>query len=177
MKRLMVLTAILATALALTAVSGAGGNGWLAKANLHNGDLTGGGYCSSFNSEQSGNWGGEYGMGAVTAFPGDPDDAGHCTFTWASGKARRIELRVLDGLTDDSFTVLVENPGGNMVQVYSYTDQYSTETWVTHNIYSFPAGKGQGPYVHLMIVPTNVGWSGFDTWGQLAVDYVSLYEH
>jgi hypothetical protein len=43
--------------------------------------------------------------------------------------------------------------------------------------YSFPAGKGQGSTVDIKIVPTNLGWSGFNTWGQLAVDYVKLFDH
>ena len=114
----------------------------------------------------------------MTAFPGDDDEKGYCTLTWDSGgKARRIELRVLDGLADDSFEVWVMNPAGHWVVVYSYTDQYATETWVTHNINGFPAGKGQGPEVELAIVPTQLGWSGYNTWGQLAVDYIAVYEH
>jgi hypothetical protein len=134
--------------------------------------------CTSFNAEVSGNWGGEYGEGAVTAFPGDTDDAGYCVLTTAEGsKARRLELRVLDGLANDSFEVYVKNPADKYVLVYSYTDQYSTETWVTHEIYGFPAGKGQGNTVDIKIVPTGEHWASFDTFGQLAVDYVAAYEH
>ena len=152
-------------------------NGPLVEANLTSSDPTGGGYCSSFTGEVPGNWGGEPGDGAVTAFPGDDDDAGYCSFTWPEGKARRIELRVLDGLADDSFAVYVKNPAGKWVLTYSYSDQYATETWLVHTIEGFPAGKGQGAHLDLMIVPTNVGWSGFNTYGQLAVDTVALYEH
>ena len=161
----------------LVSVASASANGPLLMADLSNADLTGGGYCSSFNAEQPGGWGGEYGQGAVTAFPGDDDDAGYCTFTWEAGKARRIELRVLDGLADDSFEVYVKNPAGNWVLVYSYMDQYASETWVTHNICSFPAGKGQGSMVDIKIVLTGPHWPNFDTYGQLAVDYIALYEH
>jgi hypothetical protein len=136
-----------------------------------------GGSCTSFNPEVSGAWGGENGLGAVTAF-GATDPAGYCMFTGLTEKARHISLRVLDGIADDSFDVYVHNPGGNWALVYGYTADSSTaETWVTHHIYDFPAGKGQGDSVCMKIVPTNVGWWGFDTWGQLAVDYVKVWEH
>lgn len=136
------------------------------------------GSCSSFSDERPGYWGNEYGLGAVTAFLGDPSDAGYCTFTGLTAKARHISLRVLDGIADDSFDVYVLNPGGNWAWVYGYTaDPSTTETWVTHHIYDFPAGKGQGDTVAMKIVPRNVGWSGFATWGQLAVDYVKVWEH
>lgn len=144
-------------------------------ADLSNADLTAGARCTSFNAEAPGNWGGEYGDGAVTAFPTDADPAGYCTFTGLSDKARRIQMRVLDGLADDSFEVYVKNPGGNWVLVFSYADQYATETWVTHQIRGFPHGKGQGSPVEIMIVPTGPQWSGFNTYGQLAVDYISIW--
>ena len=114
----------------------------------------------------------------MTAFPpiGTDDPAGYCLFSVAD-KARRIELRVLDGIANDSFAVYVQNPKGKMVMVYEYADQYSTETWVTHQIYDFPAGKGQGGSIYLSIIPTNLGWDWYDTYGQLAVDYIAVYEH
>ena len=135
--------------------------------------------ATSFNPEQPGGWGGEYGGGAVTAFPGDTDPAGYINFKWTTGFARHIELRMLDGIADDSFNVYVMNPGGDWALVYSYTSDLSTnEYWVVHDIYGFPAGKGkQGPSINMMIVPTNLGWSGFNTWGQLAVDWVKVYDH
>ena len=172
----------LAALLTALLVGSASADGWIVKADLSNADLTGGDFCESFNAETPGTWGGEDGLGAVTAF-GDGDPAGYCTLTWPPGeKARRIELRVLDGIADDSFDVYVMNPGGQWALVYSYTDkapgsESDYELWVTHDIYSFPAGKGQGPEVYLMIVPTNLGWWGYGTYGQLAVDYIALYEH
>jgi hypothetical protein len=132
--------------------------------------------CQSFSAEVSGSWGGEFGQGAVTAFPGDDDDAGYCTLV-VSAKARRLELRVLDGLADDSFDVYVKNPAGNWALVYSYADQYASETWVTHQIEGFPAGKGQGSTIEVKIVLTGPHWAHFNTFGQLAVDYIAAYEH
>ena len=75
--------------------------------------------------------------------------------------------------------------GGKWATVLTYTDkapgsQSDTETWLTHNTTApFPAGKGAkvGEMIMIKIVPTNVGWSGFNTWGQLAVDYIALYWH
>jgi len=133
----------------------------------------------SFNPQISGSWGGEFGDGAVTAW-GDEDPAGYITFTWGEGKARRIELRVLDGSADDSFNVYVKNPGGNWALVYSYTDTppaLDSEMWFVHDIYSFPAGKGQGPSIDMKIEATGPEWDSFGTYGQLAVDYVEVYDH
>jgi hypothetical protein len=153
----------------------------LAIADLGNDNVAGSGFgahCRSFNPEVSGHWGGEFGNGAVAAFPTDPDPAGYCTFDWHDNGwfARRIELRVLDGIGADGFDVYVKNPAGKWVHVYQYHDQTPGETWEVHEIYSFPAGKGQGSRVELKIVPMNVPWAGFATWGQLGVDYIAVYE-
>lgn len=132
----------------------------------------------SFNPEQPGNWGGEFGNGAVTAFAGDSDDSGYVYLQWEEGKARRIVMRVLDGIADDSFNVYVKNPGGEWVLVYHFTADFSTtEICKEHTIVGFPAGKGQGNNIEIKIEPTNVGWSGFNTWGQLAVDYIEVYSN
>jgi hypothetical protein len=40
-----------------------------------------GGTEGNFNAEVPGNWGGEYGDGAVTAFRTGPDPAGYCNFS------------------------------------------------------------------------------------------------
>jgi hypothetical protein len=178
---------ILATAVVVAALVGLAGIAsvsakppptMLDMADLSNADVTAGGECSSFSAEQPGAWGGEFGGGAVTAFPGDEDDAGYCTLNSGGAKARHIQMRVLDGIADDSFNVFVKSPGSDWTLVYSYAAAPSTaEVWVEHDIYSFPAGKGQGSTVDIKIEPTNVGWSGFTTWGQLAVDYVKLFDH
>src|SRR3990170_2539122 len=172
-RRLLVTTALLAAAGALATVGIASAH-LLDSADLSNADPTAGGKCSSFNASAPGAWGGEPWNAVVTAFPGDTDPAGYCTLTRPDGDfARHIEMRVLDGIADDSFSVYVKNPGGGWAPVYSYSADPSTaEVWVTHHIYSFPAGKGQGMTVEIKIEPTNVGWSGFNTWGQLAVDYI-----
>ena len=62
------------------------------------------------------------------------------------------------------------NPSGKWVSIHTYADQGSTETWHIHTI----TGKFLTYGTIIKIEPTNVGWSGFDTWGQLAVDYIAL---
>lgn len=161
---------------------GAGPDVPLAIADFSNNNVAGTGFgarCTSFNPEVPGNWGGEFGNGVVAAFPTDADPAGYCTFTWHDDGwfARRLELRVLDGIGAQGFDVYVKNPAGKWIHVYQYHDQSPGETWEVHEIYSFPAGKGQGPRVELKIVPKNFPWAGFATWGQLAVDYIALYEN
>ena len=95
--------------------------------------------------------------------------------TSGQGFARHIKMRVLDGIADDSFNVYVMNPGGDWVLVYSYADQTSTETWIVHDIYGFPAGKGQGNAINIKIEATGAAWSGFSTYGQMAVDWVEVW--
>lgn len=93
------------------------------------------------------------------------------------GFARHIKMCVLDGIADDSFNVYVKNPGGDWALVYSYTDFYTSEEWIVHDIYSFPAGKGQGTTIEIKIEATGEAWSGFGTYGQLAVDWVEVWDH
>jgi hypothetical protein len=96
--------------------------------------------------------------------------------TDGEGFARHIKLRVLDGIADDSFNVYVKNPGGDWALVYSYDcDPSTNEYWVVHDIYSFPAGKGQGTTIDIKIEATGDAWSGFGTYGQLAVDWVEVW--
>jgi hypothetical protein len=92
-----------------------------------------------------------------------------------TAKARHIVLRVLDGFADDSFNVYVKNPGGDWALVYSYSDSSDSEVWKVHDIYSFPAGKGQGTTIEIMIEATGAAWSGFGKYGQLAVDWVEVW--
>ena len=94
-----------------------------------------------------------------------------------AGFARHIVLRVLDGIADDSFNVYVKNLGGDWALVYSYCDSSDSEVWVEHDIYSFPAGKGQSTTIEIKIEATGAAWSGFGTYGQLAVDWVEVWDH
>jgi len=136
------------------------------------------GHCMSFSDEVLGSWGGEYGDGAVTAFPGDPDPAGQCIFKWSTGgNAGQIKMRVLDGIADDSFDVYAKIPGGQWTLVYTYSDVSTSEVWVAHSIdvSALYPEEGAATQIRLKIVPTNLGWGGFNTWGQLAVDSVEVW--
>jgi len=130
-----------------------------------------------------GNWGGFGASGedcrVVWHAASDPTP-GYATLTLdtgGAGFAHHIKLRVLDGIADDSFNVYVKNPGGDWALVYSYICNPSTsEYWVVHDIYSFPAGKGQhGTTIDIKIEATGDAWSGFNTYGQLAVDWVEVW--
>jgi len=130
-----------------------------------------------------GNWGGFGTSGedcrVVWHAAGDPTP-GYATLTLdtgGAGFARHIVLRVLDGIADDSFNVYVKNPGGDWALVYSYTDSYTSEEWIVHDIYSFPAGKGQFTAIEIKIEATGDAWGSFNTYGQLAVDWVEVYDH
>ncbi len=174
MKRILMISIVVTILLAVMVGSALAAN-WFVVADLSNTDLTGGGYCWSFNEEMPGGWGGEYGEGAVTAFPGDEDDAGYCSFN-AKGKVSKIELRVLDGIADDSFAVHMKNPKGKFKEIFTYTDEGTTETWIIHEIVvplKFRnATRTYGTIIK--ILPTGPHWAGFDTYGQLAVDKVSV---
>jgi hypothetical protein len=101
----------------------------------------------------------------------DDSDGPDAAFTLDTGSgmtATRLVLRVLDGGSDDSFDVDV-----NGTAVFSYTDQYTTETWLTHDIdisswaftgtlaVKITATAGKGPY--------------FNPYGQVGVDSAELY--
>jgi len=132
-----------------------------------------------------GNWGGFGASGedcrVVWHAAGDTT-LGYATLTLditalgETGFARHIVLWVLDGIADDSFNVYVKNPGGDWALVYSYDcDPSTSEYWLDHHIYSFPAGKGQGTTIDIKIEATGAAWSGFGTYGQLAVDLVEVW--
>lgn len=100
--------------------------------------------------------------------------------TGGAGFARRLYLEHLDGIADDSFEVYVMNPGGDWILVGTYADlapASDPELWFTMNIYSFPAGKGQGPEVQIMLKATGPAWSGFGTYGQVCFNNIELWTH
>jgi hypothetical protein len=131
----------------------------------------------SFNpTPGSGNYGGRRVESVTTAAFGDTEDAGYVNICGLSTKVRCLIIEVLDGLADDSFNVYILNPGGNWVLVYEYDDEYTAETWVSHVISGFPAAKGQKKCLDVKIELTGDHWSGFDTYGQLAIDWIKLFE-
>ena len=137
--------------------------------------------CISFNPEQSGGWGGEYGGGAVTAFMGDNDPAGYVILNVNKPKPVAVNIHHLDGLTDDSFDLYVLDAHANWIKLGHYADQGSTETWVETQFIlrwdiNYDRVQLAGPNILIKIDPTGLVplWWGFDTWGQLAIDKVEL---
>ena len=124
-----------------------------------------------------GNYGG-IGDCRVTWEPGTPDKVWRrgASFRMKSPRgcqATRLVLNVLDGLADDSFVVYV-----GCRKVYSYEgDQNGTENWKEHEIdLSRRCSAGMlRRNITVRIIPTGPAWSGFDTYGQLAVDEATLF--
>ena len=83
-------------------------------------------------------------------------------------KATQINLRVLDGLADDSFIVRVNST------VYTHTGEKDRlEDWHTHTIDLRNPCSGSCR-IKVVIEATGPAWDLFDTYGQLAVDWVEL---
>jgi hypothetical protein len=84
--------------------------------------------------------------------------------------AKRLKLNVLDGLADDSFAVYVRGK-----RVYSHTGrQTGTEDWITHTIDLDSVRCARNGRIWVLITATGPAWSGFNTYGQLAVDEARL---
>lgn len=122
----------------------------------------------------------------------DPESAdGECRTVWAQDfkpnkpyaiiklwtgyyVPEKLFIRALDGLADDSFEVYVEHDG-NWVLVHTYADQYDTETWLIHEI-PLPEDLAPSWLVEFKIVATGPQWEHFDTYGQLAVDWIGVWK-
>ena len=94
------------------------------------------------------------------------------------GSTRGIVLRVLDGVADDSFTISVLGKRGNFFEVFSYTDEppiNDPETWYVYDI-DIPVNqiKAGRPLI-VKIRADGDQWSGFNTYGQVAVDWIELW--
>jgi hypothetical protein len=141
------------------------------------------GWCISFNPEVSGHWGGEPGQGAVAAF--DNSDPRVMSISILSSAGKAVSIRHLDGTADDSFDLFVNDVHGAWIKVGHCTDkapgsQNDTEAWLTtqsgltRDINGKRVNLAEGRTIEIQIMPTALGWWGFDTWGQLAIDEVDL---
>jgi len=84
----------------------------------------------------------------------------------------QLSLSVLDGIADDSFDVYVDN-----ILVYSYTNGEpinDPEIFHTHDIDLTPYAIPSTGTHTVKIDATGVKWASFDTYGQLAVDEITL---
>jgi hypothetical protein len=115
------------------------------------------------------------GDGCLVSDPTTTGDSAEYTFTWEKGSAHYIVIKHLDGFADDSFTVEALHANGAWILLGSYSDQHSTENWVeTSFSLSSLVAKGGGTLT-IRITLTGPHWSGYSTWGQLAIDYMELY--
>ncbi len=101
-----------------------------------------------------------------------------CNRQWL--RASRLKLRYLDGQANDDFIVLWKNPKGNweLLDVV-VTDPSTVEYWRVHDINlvdKIPAQYriGGGKQLTFKVVATGNSWSLFDTYGQVAFDYIWL---
>lgn len=114
------------------------------------------------------------------------------------GSIQYMEMSVLDGQADDSFTVEVYDPlwddgAGAWVLIYDYSsafvdendDGVDDEIWVTHTVYFVDlvswvcVTHGCCWYLEngleLRITATGPPWSGINMFGQLGVDWIELF--
>ncbi len=109
----------------------------------------------------------------------EPDSKGRAkngrriaSFKMAVGTGRianRLELRVLDGLADDSFEVYINRES---TPRYTYTgEQSGTEDWKTHSV-DLTGLRGT---IKVKVKATGPAWSSFSTYGQLGVEWAKLY--
>jgi hypothetical protein len=108
---------------------------------------------------------------------GAEDDPDACILLEpGKGAVKSLEVRHLDGIAVDSFDLYVEQASGDWLLVGSYADQYSAETWVETVFDLEPYGFGRGgSEIRLKIDATGDKWSGFDTYGQLCIDWIEVY--
>ena len=135
-----------------------------------------------------GSWGGiAPGDCRVAYHSGEPDTgygrSGIVTFE-TDEEISKIKMRVLDGIGDDSFAVYVStyyqyNPWFGYwlgcYKIYEYeADPSTSEKWVKHRMdwdyfNNLPYSK-----VKIYVVSLGDEWAGFNTYGQLAVDWIKI---
>lgn len=134
----------------------------------------------------------------VWAPGGDGNDA-YVTFPMPDGFTgciQYMEMSVLDGIGDDSFIVEAYDPAlEDWVLIYEYTSVLvkddnddgwdEVEMWVDHTVYFVDINTWEcmthgccwylEDGLQVRIVATGDEWYGFDTYGQLGVDMITLY--
>ena len=131
-------------------------------------------------SEHTGNYGGmNYPEDGRLVDDGDNmKGPAQYTFTWDHAAAQTLIIRHLDGIADDSFNVEVENKKGKWILIGVYEDKYTSEKWEI-TTFELKGGKnvmwakGTGE-MKIRIVRTAGDWSGYGTYGQLAIDWMEL---
>ena len=111
--------------------------------------------------------------------PEDPDTLNAMVTLFPNaGSFRYMVIRVLDGIADDSFRVWLLGRNGTFKEIYSYqADPSSEEYWVEHVIetpYPYASLYNHKP-LRIIIEATGQPWDSFETYGQLAVDWIELW--
>jgi hypothetical protein len=86
----------------------------------------------------------------------------------------KIFVKALNGLANDDYCVFVTTRGYD-VRVGCYDETSATEQWIETE-FDVPGKllkKGQDITVKIFV--TGNSWSGFGTYGQLGVDYISVW--
>jgi len=91
------------------------------------------------------------------------------------GAAKAIRVRHLDGIADDSFDIYVIDNHDNEQLIGSWAGSPGTENWQVHE-FTIPndIDIGRGVPIVVKLVATGPSWSGFDTYGQVAFDWIEL---
>jgi len=128
-----------------------------------------------------GNWGGFIEGEENCRVIWEADDDKEATITLdrccERGAAKAIEVRHLDGIADDSFDIYVKDVHGSWVKIGSWAGSPGSENWVV-TTFDIPNGKvlqlDRGRAIEVKFVATGDPWSGFNTYGQVAIDWIKL---
>lgn len=180
MKKIAIVAGVLLATLLFATTAMAADNVLLADIDFGGDDGYAGtlGWGRSVTDETGGSYGGigDYGCRLVWDIaPPDGTNDAYFMLPTPQGSAQSLTIRHLDGIADDSFTVEVQAASGAWIDVGSYANYYTTETWVTTPFDLSPFSFGRGTNLTFRITATGTQWSGFDTYGQLCIDKVELY--
>jgi len=143
----------------------------------------------------AGSWGGRGADGSfAVVWENDSPDVPMLFGRWAEvtvpGRTRvlptKLTIGFLAGIANDSYCVYVRafrstcqsSPNNNgYIEVGCYIDDWTNtnETWLTRDFDLPPNIFHAGQDVTVKIEATGNAWYGFGTWGQLAVDYITVW--
>jgi hypothetical protein len=98
-----------------------------------------------------------------------------CTINGSSGMIpKEVVLHVLAGLANDDFCVFVSVPTGPLLIGCHNETNEGSETWGDVALTIPPYAMASGQDVTVTILATGNAWNGFTTYGQVAVDYITV---
>jgi hypothetical protein len=108
--------------------------------------------------------------------PTNPGRMAECTIAGSTGETPTdIDINYLQGLANDDFCVFASVGAGNNLILLGCEDEMnnSGETWATVN-FGLKGQGSSGQDLRVVIIATGNAWPSFNTWGQLAVDYITV---